>query len=509
MDKSTVAKSLTIAANTEAFEREILITPSGFREYDARWLYPEQLNLRGAQSLGLGLGTLLHELNSSTTEAPAIVVGHDYRAYSAAIKHALITGLLASGCRVKDIGLALSPVAYFAQFELDCPAVAMVTASHNNNGWTGVKMGAERPLTFGPELMEKLKNIVLQGQAKERTGSSYTYVEGMKERYIEDLTKGQGLQRRLKVVVACGNGTAGAYAPQALEAIGCTVVPMDCTLDYTFPHCNPNPEDLKMLSALSTKVKETGADIGFAFDGDGDRCGVVDNTGEEIFADKIGVLLARDLGALYKDPVFVVDVKSTGLYNTDPLLKERGVTVDYWKTGHSHMKRRVNALGALAGFEKSGHYFFNKPLGRGYDDGILSAIMICRMLDRNTDKTLAQLREELPLTWNSPTMSPFCADDKKYAVVDTVSQYYQARKSKGDPVLGQQIEHLNMINGVRLTLADGTWGLVRASSNQPGLVVVVESPVSKEKMHAMFAEIDMVLSSFAEVGNYDQKLRAA
>ena len=504
---AVVANDATaITANTESFERDILISPSGFREYDARWLYPEQLNLRGAQALGLGLGTLLTELKGPN---PSIVVGHDYRSYSASIKHALVIGLISAGCQVKDIGLALSPTAYYAQFELDCPAVAMVTASHNENGWTGVKMGAERPLTFGPEQMDKLREIVLNRKWEERAGGGYTYVDGIKEKYIADLVKKGVLDRKLKVVVACGNGTAGAYAPQALEAIGCEVIPMDCALDYTFPHCNPNPEDLEMLSALSHKVKEVGADLGFAFDGDGDRCGVVDNTGEEIFAYKVGVILARDLATQHENPVFVVDVKSTGLYNTDPVLKERGVTVDYWKTGHSYIKRRVHALGALAGFEKSGHYFLNAPLGRGYDDGILSAILVCRMMDHNAKKTLAELREELPQVWNSPTMSPHCDDDKKYAVVDTVTQYYQSKKSKGETILGQKIESLNTINGVRITLADGTWGLVRASSNKPSLVVVVESPISKEKMHAMFAEIDLVLSSFAEVGSYDQKLRAA
>ncbi len=494
-----------IKENTEAFEREVLIAPSGFREYDARWIYSEQLNLRGVQSLGMGIGTLLYELKINP---PAIVVGHDYRSYSASIKHALTIGLLASGCQVKDIGLALSPVAYFAQFELDCPAVAMVTASHNENGWTGVKIGAERPLTFGPELMSRLKNIVLNGNTLERTGGSYSYVEGIKERYIADLIKGGRLQRRLKIVVACGNGTAGAYAPQVMEAVGCEVVQMDCALDYTFPRYNPNPEDLEMLHALSVKVKETGADIGFAFDGDGDRCGVVDNTGEEIFADKIGVLLARDLATFHKNPAFVVDVKSTGIYHSDVLLKERGVTTDYWKTGHSYIKSRVHKLGALAGFEKSGHFFFNAPIGRGYDDALLSAIMICRMMEHRADKTLAQLREELPLTWSSPTMSPFCPDDKKYAVVEAVTQHYQSKKEKGDVVLGQKIESLITVNGVRLTLADGTWGLVRASSNKPSLVVVVESPVSKENMNAMFDEINVVLSDFPEVGDYDQKLKA-
>jgi phosphomannomutase/phosphoglucomutase len=508
MTAAKAGATSTVRANTEDFERKILITPNGFREYDARWLYPEQLNLRGAQRLGQGIGTLLHEL-SDTKKLPSVVVGHDYRSYSASIKHAMTMGLMSAGCKVKDIGLALSPVAYFAQFELDCPAVAMVTASHNDNGWTGVKMGAARPLTFGPELMERLKKIVLNDEIKERAGGSYSYVDGLKERYIADIAKGAPLQRRLKVVVACGNGTAGAYAPQALEAIGCEVIPMDCTLDYTFPRYNPNPEDLKMLHALSAAVIEAGADIGFAFDGDGDRCGVVDNTGEEIFADKVGVLLARDLATLYKDPVFVVDVKSTGLYKNDPVLQERGVVTDYWKTGHSYIKRRVNALEALAGFEKSGHFFFNDPIGRGYDDGILSAITICRMMDRHPGKTLAQLREGLPKTWSSPTMSPFCADESKYAVVDTVTQYYQSKKNKGETIIGQKIESLNTVNGVRITLEDGTWGLVRASSNQPSLVVVVESPTSEENMHAMFKEIDIVLSSFAEVGGYDQKLKVA
>lgn len=500
------AKGTAIKANTEAFERDALISPNGFREYDARWLYPEQLNLRGVQNLGMGIGTLLHELG---TTPPAIVVGHDYRSYSASIKHALTLGLLASGCQVKDIGLALSPVAYYAQFALECPAVAMVTASHNENGWTGVKIGAERPLTFGPELMGRLRDIVLEGKTQERAGGAYHYIEGMKERYLADLVRDGHLQRKLKVVVACGNGTAGAYAPQALAAIGCEVIEMDCALDYTFPRYNPNPEDLEMLHALSAKVKSTGADIGFAFDGDGDRCGVVDNTGEEIFSDKVGVLLARDLATIYKNPVFVVDVKSTGLYHTDTVLKGRGVTTDYWKTGHSYIKRRVHALNALAGFEKSGHFFFNAPIGRGYDDGILSAIAVCRMMDRRADRTLEQLRNSLPLTWSSPTMSPFCPDDKKYAVVDAVTKHYQSKKAKGGTLLGQKIENLNTVNGVRVTLSDGTWGLVRASSNKPSLVVVVESPASKQNMHAMFHEIDTLLSGFSEVGSYDQKLKAA
>ena len=167
------------------------------------------------------------------------------------------------------------------------------------------------------------------------------------------------------------------------------------------------------------------------FDGDGDRCGVVDNRGEEIFADKIGVMLARDLSKLYPGSTFVVDVKSTGLFATDPQLLAQGVKADYWKTGHSYIKRRVTDLKALAGFEKSGHFFFNAPVGRGYDDGILTAIHVIEMLDRNPDKSMAELYEELPKTWGSPTMSPHCDDETKYGVVDKVTGAFQGDAGEG------------------------------------------------------------------------------
>ena len=491
-----------LTVNTADYENVPLVAPNGFREYDARWLFGEQINLMGVQALGFGLGTLIHEKGVR----PDIVVGHDFRSYSASIKNALTTGLMSSGCHVHDIGLALSPVAYFAQFNLDVPAVAMVTASHNSNGWTGVKMGAERPLTFGPVEMTRLKEIVLQNQGQKREGGNYTFIPDMADRYIKDLTENVTLDRKLKVVAACGNGTAGAFAPKVLSAIGAEVVPLNCDLDYTFPNYNPNPEDLKMLHALSDAVKEHGADVGVGFDGDGDRCGVVANDGEEIFADKVGVMLARDLSARHDNAQFVVDVKSTGLFMTDPVLQQNGAKTDYWKTGHSYIKRRANELNALVGFEKSGHYFFNAPIGRGYDDGLVSAIAVCQMLDRNPSKSMADLRDDLPKTWGSPTMSPHCPDDKKYGVVDQVTNIYKDAESKGEKIAGQSIRELITVNGVRVVLEDGTWGLVRASSNVPGLVIVVESPTSEENMRAMFADIDGRLSQIPEVGDYDQKI---
>ncbi len=494
---------MSLKPNTEAYEREIFVAPQGFREYDARWLFPEQINLRGIQALGMGIGTIVHEMKKNP---PAVVVGHDYRSYSATIKQALIIGLMAAGCKVYDIGLALSPTAYFSQFELDAPAVAMVTASHNENGWTGVKIGTERPMTFGPELMSHLKDIVMDEKYVVREGGSYEYVGDIKERYIADLTKDGKLKRKIKAVVACGNGTAGAYAPEALRRIGVDVIEMDCDLDYTFPKYNPNPEDMEMLHAMSAKVKETGADIAFGFDGDGDRCGVIDNTGDEIFADKMGVICARDFAAIHKNATFVADVKSTGLYNTDPVLKELGAKTQYWKTGHSYMKRQVNESGALAGFEKSGHFFLNAPIGRGYDDGILTAVTICRILDRNADKSMSDLKDSLPKTWGSPTMAPYCADDIKYGMVETLTKIYQDKKDKGESVCGQKIVDVVTVNGVRFTLEDGSWGLIRASSNKPSLVVVVESPASEDQMFNVFEEIDATLSTYKEIGEYDQKI---
>jgi phosphomannomutase/phosphoglucomutase len=397
-------------------------------------------------------------------------------------------------------------MAYFGQFALDCPCVAMVTASHNDNGWTGVKMGANRPMTFGPEEMGRLRDIVLSGEMKTREGGAYEFVLDFPARYLADLTNRPKLRRKLKVVAACGNGTAGAFAPPLLEAIGCEVVPLDTELDHTFPRYNPNPEDLKMLHAIAHTVRETGADVGLGFDGDGDRCGVVDNEGEEIFADKIGVMLARDLSSLHPGAQFVVDVKSTGLFHADPVLQHQGAKTDYWKTGHSYIKRRVNELHALAGFEKSGHFFFNTPVGRGYDDGLLTAIAVCEMLDRNPDRTMADLYQALPKTWGSPTMSAKCADEAKYGVVEGVVARFQAMQARAEPVAGHAITELVTVNGVRVTTDDGTWGLVRASSNKPEIVVVVESPASEARLHEMFRAVDGVLRESPEVGEYNQTI---
>ena len=495
--------------NTWDFETDAFVTPTGFREYDARWWFgnpasdkPPQINLYGIQALGKGLGTLIHELG----KRPHIVTGHDFRSYSLSVKQALEVGLMEAGIMVHDIGLALSPTAYFAQFHLDVDCVAMVTASHNENGWTGVKMGVERPLTFGPDEMSRLKEIVLNDEGQARAGGGYVRELGVAEAFKADVVKGAAIKRKLKIVAACGNGTAGAFAPDVLRGLGVEVIEMDCELDHSFPHYNPNPEDMRMLHALSARVKETGADVGLAFDGDGDRCGVVDDTGAEIFADKVGLMLARDLSAEYPNATFVVDVKSTGLYAIDPVLKQNGATTDYYKTGHSYIKRRSNELKALAGFEKSGHYFLQPPIGRGYDDALVSARCILEMLDRNPDKSMSDLKNALPVSYGSPTMSPSCPDEVKYDVIDRIVSTFEAMAADGTPVAGRTITDVNTVNGIRFTLQGGAWGLVRASSNTPNLVVVVESPDSAEDVRAVFTAIKSELDKHPEVGAFDQEV---
>jgi phosphomannomutase / phosphoglucomutase len=482
--------------------QNLKIDPYGFREYDARWVYEKDINSEGITNLGKGLGSQIKK--HTQKKNPRIIVGHDYRSYSEEIKVALKKGLISTGCYIEDIGLSLSPMVYFAQINLDADAIAMVTASHNENGWTGVKMGIKKGLTHAPEEMKELKDITLnkeflQGEGKEKK------IENFQKVYKEDLIKKNVIKKKIKTVVACGNGTAGIFAPDILRGIGCEVIELDCNLDWTFPKYNPNPEDLEMLQAIAKAVKDNKADIGFGFDGDGDRVGVIDNTGNEIFSDKIGLLIARNLSKYHKNSKFIVDVKSTGLYSTDKILLENNCKTIYWKTGHSHIKRKVNTEKALAGFEKSGHFFFNKPLGYGYDDGINSAIQVCHLLD-SENKMMNEIIYELPTTYQTPTMAPFCKDEEKYQVVDDLVKQIKEIKNNKNKIDNQIISEVLTVNGVRFSFEDGSWGLIRASSNKPSLVVVTESPTSDIRKKKIFNFIDNLLLKTGKVGEYDQKI---
>ena len=380
----------------------------------------------------------------------------------------------------------------------------MVTASHNENGWTGVKMGIKKGLTHAPEEMKELKDITLNEKFSLGKGTKKN-IENFQQIYKDNLIKNNKINKKIKAVVACGNGTAGIFAPDVLRGIGCEVIELDCNLDFTFPKYNPNPEDLEMLHAISKAVKENNADIGFGFDGDGDRVGVIDNKGNEIFSDKIGLLIARNLSLSYQNSKFIVDVKSTGLFSNDKILNKNKCKTIYWKTGHSHIKRKVNDEKALAGFEKSGHFFFNQPLGYGYDDGINSAIQVCHLLDKQ-DKKISEILNELPKTFQSPTMAPYCKDEEKYKVVDDVTNIFDKIKNEKIKIDNQEIKEILTVNGIRFSFEDGSWGLIRASSNKPSLVVVVESPTSNDRKNKIFKFIDEILQKTGKIGEYDQKI---
>ena len=478
------------------------IDPYGFREYDARWVYEKDIDDDGIVQLGKGLGTQI--INHTKKNNPRIIVGQDYRSYSEHIKEKLKEGLVSTGCKIEDIGLSLSPMVYFAQFNLNSDAIAMVTASHNENGWTGVKMGIKKGLTHAPEEMKELKDITLNQKFINGEGN-IKKIDDFQNVYKNDLITKNPLNKKIKAVVACGNGTAGIFAPEILRSIGCEVIELDCELDWTFPKYNPNPEDLEMLHAISSAVKENNADIGFGFDGDGDRVGVIDDKGNEILSDKIGLLIARNLSKDHKNSKFIVDVKSTGLYSNDKILRENKCETIYWKTGHSHIKRKVNTDNALAGFEKSGHFFFNKPLGYGYDDGINSAIQVCKLLDKN-NKKMSEILGELPTTYQSPTMAPYCKDSEKYEVVENLVKEITNIKENKTKVDNQEIREILTVNGVRFSFDDGSWGLIRASSNKPSLVVVTESPTSEDRKKKIFDFIDNLLQQTGKVGDYDQKI---
>ncbi len=482
--------------------QNIKIDPFGFREYDARWLYEKDINLAGIEKLGKGFGSQI-KIHTKKNN-PRIIIGHDYRSYSEEIKTALKKGLMSTGCSIEDIGLSLSPMVYFAQFNLDADAVAMITASHNENGWTGVKMGIKKGLTHAPEEMKELKEITLNEKFTKGEGSE-KQIKDFDKIYKDDLISKNKIKKKIKAVVACGNGTAGVFAPDILRGIGCEVIKLDCNLDWNFPKYNPNPEDLEMLHEIAKVVKENNADIGFGFDGDGDRVGVIDDKGNEIFSDKIGLLIARNLSGKHKNSKFVVDVKSTGLYSKDKILLENNCKTIYWKTGHSHIKRKVNTEKALAGFEKSGHFFFNKPLGFGYDDGINSAIQVCHLLD-NQNKKMSEIISELPKTFQTPTMAPFCKDEEKYIVVEELVKQIKNLQEDKTEIDGQVINEILTVNGVRFSFEDGSWGLIRASSNKPSLVIVTESPTSDERMRKIFNFIDELLKKTGKVGEYDQKI---
>ena len=369
--------------------QNIKIDPYGFREYDARWLYEKDISKEGITNLGKGLGTQIKK--HTQKENPRVIVGHDYRSYSEEIKSALKKGLISTGCYIEDIGLSLSPMVYFAQFNLNADAVAMVTASHNENGWTGVKMGIKKGLTHTGDEMRELKDITLNEKFSNGEGNE-KLIENFQQVYKDDLINGNKINKKLKAVVACGNGTAGVFAPDILRGIGCEVIELDCNLDWTFPKYNPNPEDLEMLHAIAKAVKDNNADIGFGFDGDGDRLIMVDHKGQKVDGDELVFIIAnawKESGDLKSNKV--VGTKMTNL-GIQLAFAEIGVSFIEADVGDRHVMDQLIEHKAVLGGEGSGHIICLNKSASG--DGIIAALQVLEVMSK-TGKTLLELKSKM------------------------------------------------------------------------------------------------------------------
>ena len=501
-----IKRSEAISENSAEYFTGVVIHPTGFREYDVRWRMsnPVHVNYNGLTRVGQAFGTLAREAQP-TNPCPPMVVGHDFRSYSQNVKNAFVVGLLSAGIDVIDIGLVVSPGLYFAQHHLGVPWGAMITASHNDNGWTGVKLAHGLSQTLGPNQIVTLRQLVDAGKFSTGAGK-YRWVEKIREAYIEDLGRRARPQRPLRVVVGTGNGTAGWFTPDAFRRAGHEVIGVETHLDWNFPSFNPNPENVEFMHSIGAAVREHNADLGIGIDGDGDRVGVVDDRAREVFSDKAALLMARELlserdGA--KGTTFVVDVKSTNLF--EMLLEPLGARIVWEKTGHSYIKAGVARENAVAGFERSGHFFFTPPLGRGYDDATLSGLIFAAMLSRQSIP-LSEWLDQLPNSYQSPNMQPRCADEVKLRVVDQLRLNYEQDMREKRPIAGHYITRVVTINGIRAHFDDGSWFLVRASSNIPALVVLGESFTDRRRLHTMMEEVIDRLAKFPEVGEYDQKM---
>ena len=455
-----------------------------FREYDVRGRVPEvfpdatnELSDDGVRLLGRAFGTLARERGRT-----GVVVGHDLRTYSARLKDRFVEGLAASGADVLDAGCCLTPTLYFGQIHLNCPAGAMITASHNPQGWSGMKLATEFVTTLGPDDIKRLKTLCDDGPLA--SGRGTVRAVDLREAYLHEMATRVHPPRPLKVVLDCGNGTASYFAPEAFARAGFDVVPLYCEPDATFPHHFPNPSETANRLAVRAKVVETGADLGLSFDGDGDRLGVEDERGRSVNADLVLMLLARQVLARTPGAPVVFDVKCSQALIDD--IVAHGGTPVMWKTGHSHIKSKMKEVGAPIAGERSGHIFL-KEGWFGFDDGVFAGLRLAEFVAQ-AGKPLSTLLAEAPPYVTSPEIHVDCGDEVKYGVVDRLTAEFQ-RDVPG---------RVNTINGARVSFPDG-WGLVRASSNLPELVLVFEGK-TQAAMDRIKADFRARLGRHREVG---------
>ncbi|ERO62809.1 phosphoglucomutase [Pseudomonas piscis] len=427
-----------------------------FRAYDIRGVVPETLNAETAYWIGRAIGS-----QSLAQGEPNVCVGRDGRLSGPELVAQLIQGLHDSGCHVSDVGLVPTPALYYAANVLAGKSGVMLTGSHNPSNYNGFKIVIAGD-TLANEQIQALHERLKSNNLSSAQGS-VTKVDIL-PRYLEEITRDVKLARRMKVVVDCGNGAAGVIAPQLIEALNCEVIPLFCEVDGNFPNHHPDPGKPENLEDLIAKVKETGADLGLAFDGDGDRVGVVTNTGSIVFPDRLLMLFAKDVVARNPDSEIIFDVKCTR--RLVPLIKEYGGRPLMWKTGHSLIKKKMKQTGALLAGEMSGHVFF-KERWFGFDDGIYSAARLLEILSKEKT-TSEELFATFPNDISTPEINIHVTEESKFSIIDAL---HDAQWGEG--------ANLTTIDGVRVDYAKG-WGLVRASNTTPVLVLRFEADNAAE-----------------------------
>lgn len=458
------------------------ISPYIFREYDIRGRIDEadQMSAENQYLLGRAAGVFFAMAGISRA-----IVGRDSRPYSQDVQEQVIRGLLDSGINIIEIGQVLAPIFYFSQYHLQQKGGVMITASHNPYGWTGMKIANDYSTTLLSEEIQQLRKITEDQSFVSGSGIRETY-EGIIDAYTSDVLARIEFTKPLKVLIDAGNGTAGPIVPAIFRKAGHQVIERHCGLDPSFPHHEPNPSVMEAAEDIAQGVRESGADIGFGFDDDGDRLGFADDRGNIVWPDKALIFLARS--ALEKSPgaSIVFDVKSTQAL-IDDIIAHGGNPV-MWKTGHSYIKQKSKEVDAPLAGERSGHIFIRQGY-YGFDDATFAALKFTEYISKSS-KRFSELLAELPKYITSPVWQPPCSDEKKYQVVERLTQ--QLKEEYGS-------DRVIDISGARVIFPDG-WGLVRASSNVPALVLVFESktPEGLKRIENIFRK---KLAQFPEVGS--------
>ena len=426
------------------------INPQIFREYDIRGVVDKDLTTDVIRRLGQGFGTHMAKLGLKK-----LAVGRDGRLSSKAFSEALIQGLMSTGCDVVDLGICPTPVYYFSLFHLNKEGGMTVTGSHNPPEFNGLKVSVGKTTIFGEEI-QNLRRLIEKGEFASGKGN-LTEIEIIRpyQKYIRDNIR---LNKKIKVVIDAGNGTAGVVAGPLLKDLGCEVEELYCEIDGRFPNHFPDPTVPKNLEDLIHRVKKSRADIGIGYDGDGDRIGVVDDMGNILWGDQLMILFSREILKERKGATFIAEVKcSQNLFND---IEKHGGRAIMWKAGHSLIEEKMREEKGVLGGEMSGHIFFADRYF-GYDDAIYASCRLVELLSK-TDQKLSQLLKDVPKTFITPEIRVDCPDEIKFKIVERVKDDLR----KDYPIID--------VDGVRVKFDDG-WGLVRASNTQPALVLRFEA----------------------------------